>query len=167
MAGLRRTESALTALDEDTLWDMTESHRCRIVRSVCPSRLTPYLRQAKVLGQLDEEEVLHSPRLTNSAMRAGEFPLGRRRPRGLPARPGPRGRVPGAGTRRERVASDCRNGSLTAQGYPLSSGCRQGRTPSEGSRGGSFPPLPVSGARVVLRLWAHRCSLRPRLPGPL
>ncbi|XP_053786616.1 caspase recruitment domain-containing protein 14 isoform X2 [Desmodus rotundus] len=73
MAGLRRTESSLTALDEETLWEMTESHRCKIVRSVCPSRLTPYLRQAKVLGQLDEEEVLHSPRLTNSAMRAGHL----------------------------------------------------------------------------------------------
>ncbi|XP_053515991.1 caspase recruitment domain-containing protein 14 [Artibeus jamaicensis] len=73
MAGLRRTESTLAALDEETLWDMTESHRCRIVRSICPSRLTPYLRQAKVLGQLDEEEVLHSPRLTNSAMRAGHL----------------------------------------------------------------------------------------------
>ncbi|XP_035890126.1 caspase recruitment domain-containing protein 14 isoform X2 [Phyllostomus discolor] len=73
MAELCRTESSLTALDEETLWDMTESHRCRIVRSICPSRLTPYLRQAKVLGQLDEEEVLHSPRLTNSAMRAGHL----------------------------------------------------------------------------------------------
>ncbi|XP_045691996.1 caspase recruitment domain-containing protein 14 isoform X3 [Phyllostomus hastatus] len=73
MAELRRTESSLTALDEETLWDMTESHRCRIVSSICPSRLTPYLRQAKVLGQLDEEEVLHSPRLTNSAMRAGHL----------------------------------------------------------------------------------------------
>ncbi|XP_036919827.1 caspase recruitment domain-containing protein 14 [Sturnira hondurensis] len=73
MAGLHRTESALAALDEETLWDMTESHRCRIVRSICPGRLTPYLRQAKVLGQLDEEEVLHSPRLTNNAMRAGHL----------------------------------------------------------------------------------------------
>lgn len=72
MAELRCPDSTLTALDEETLWDMTESHRWEIVRSVCPSRLTPYLRQAKVLGQLDEEEVLHSPRFTNTAMRVGE-----------------------------------------------------------------------------------------------
>lgn len=72
MAELHRTHSSLAALDEETLWEMTESHRHRIVRSICPSRLTPYLRQAKVLGQLDEEEVLHSPRFTNSAMRVGE-----------------------------------------------------------------------------------------------
>lgn len=72
MGELCRKDSALTALDEETLWDMMESHRHRIVRCICPSRLTPYLRQAKVLCQLDEEEVLHSPRLTNSAMRAGE-----------------------------------------------------------------------------------------------
>lgn len=72
MAELCRTDSTLTALDEEMLWDMLESHRCKIVQSICPSRLTPYLRQAKVLGQLDEEEVLHSPRFTNSAMRVGE-----------------------------------------------------------------------------------------------
>lgn len=72
MAELCRTDSTLTALDEDALWEMMESHRYKIVRSIHPSRLTPYLRQAKVLGQLDEEEVLHSPRFTNSAMRVGE-----------------------------------------------------------------------------------------------
>uniref|UniRef100_A0A8D0H6T3 Caspase recruitment domain family member 14 n=1 Tax=Sphenodon punctatus TaxID=8508 RepID=A0A8D0H6T3_SPHPU len=60
-------------MDEERLWEMLESHRYKIVRSVCPSRLTPYLRQAKVLGQLDEEEVLHSPQFTNSAMRAGHM----------------------------------------------------------------------------------------------
>ncbi|XP_013361434.1 PREDICTED: caspase recruitment domain-containing protein 14 isoform X2 [Chinchilla lanigera] len=73
MAELCRTDSTLTALDEDALWEMMESHRYRIVRSIHPSRLTPYLRQAKVLSQLDEEEVLHSPRFTNSAMRVGHL----------------------------------------------------------------------------------------------
>lgn len=71
---LRRTESTLTALDEDALWELLESHRHKIVRSICPSRLTPYLRQAKVLDQLDEEEVLHGPRFTNTVMRVGEDP---------------------------------------------------------------------------------------------
>ena len=74
MATLHRTDSTLTALDEETLWDMMESHRHKIVSSICPSRLTPYLRQAKVLDQLDEEEVLHSPRFTNTVMRVGEDP---------------------------------------------------------------------------------------------
>ncbi|CAH6776514.1 caspase recruitment domain-containing protein 14 [Phodopus roborovskii] len=73
MAELCRMDSTLTTLDEEMLWDMLESHRCKIVQSICPSRLTPYLRQAKVLGQLDEEEVLHSPRFTNSAMRVGHL----------------------------------------------------------------------------------------------
>ncbi|XP_042112722.1 caspase recruitment domain-containing protein 14 isoform X1 [Ovis aries] len=71
MAELCRTDSSLTSLDEEVLWEMMEDHRCRIVRSICPSRLTPYLRQAKVLDQLDEEEVLHSPRFNNTAMRVG------------------------------------------------------------------------------------------------
>ncbi|XP_036691927.1 caspase recruitment domain-containing protein 14 isoform X1 [Balaenoptera musculus] len=73
MAELCRTDSSLTALEEEMLWEMMEDHRCRIVRSICPSRLTPYLRQAKVLDQLDEEEVLHSPRFTNTAMRVGHL----------------------------------------------------------------------------------------------
>ncbi|XP_072638000.1 caspase recruitment domain-containing protein 14 isoform X1 [Canis lupus baileyi] len=73
MAALHRTESTLTALDEETLWEMMESHRHKIVRSICPSRLTPYLRQAKVLDQLDEEEVLHSPTFTNTVMRVGHL----------------------------------------------------------------------------------------------
>ncbi|XP_029068201.1 caspase recruitment domain-containing protein 14 [Monodon monoceros] len=73
MAELCHTDSSLTALDEEVLWEMIEDHRCRIVRSICPSRLTPYLRQAKVLDQLDEEEVLHSPRFTNTAMRVGHL----------------------------------------------------------------------------------------------
>ncbi|XP_072501335.1 caspase recruitment domain-containing protein 14 [Notamacropus eugenii] len=61
----------LTTLDEENLWEIMENHRYKIVRNVCPSRLTPYLRQAKVLDQLDEEEVLHSPKFTNNAMRVG------------------------------------------------------------------------------------------------
>ncbi|XP_004432897.2 PREDICTED: caspase recruitment domain-containing protein 14 [Ceratotherium simum simum] len=73
MAELCRRDSTLTALGEEMLWEMMESHRYKIVHSICPSRLTPYLRQAKVLGQLDEEEVLHSPRFTNTAMRAGHL----------------------------------------------------------------------------------------------
>ncbi|KAJ7315883.1 hypothetical protein JRQ81_002045 [Phrynocephalus forsythii] len=66
-------DQELRDMDEDHLWEMVEGHRYRIVRGVCPSRLTPYLRQAKVFGQLDEEEVLHNPQFTNSAMRVGHM----------------------------------------------------------------------------------------------
>ncbi|XP_027705972.1 caspase recruitment domain-containing protein 14 isoform X2 [Vombatus ursinus] len=71
MADLCPTYCELTSLDEENLWEIMENHRFKIVRNVCPSRLTPYLRQAKVLDQLDEEEVLHSPKFTNNAMRVG------------------------------------------------------------------------------------------------
>nr|XP_020856442.1 caspase recruitment domain-containing protein 14 isoform X2 [Phascolarctos cinereus] len=71
MAGLCPTDCELTTLDEENLWEIMENHRFKIVRNVCPSRLTPYLRQAKVLDQLDEEEILHSPKFTNNAMRVG------------------------------------------------------------------------------------------------
>lgn len=65
-------DQELRDMDEDRLWEMVEGHRYRIVRGISPSRLTPYLRQAKVLGQLDEEEILHSPQFTNRAMRVGK-----------------------------------------------------------------------------------------------
>uniref|UniRef100_F6XA67 Caspase recruitment domain family member 14 n=1 Tax=Ornithorhynchus anatinus TaxID=9258 RepID=F6XA67_ORNAN len=71
MADVGPPDLALKALDEETLWEMLEGHRYKIVRFVSPSRLTPYLRQAKVLDQLDEEEVLHNPKFTNNAMRVG------------------------------------------------------------------------------------------------
>ncbi|XP_068932197.1 caspase recruitment domain-containing protein 14 isoform X2 [Petaurus breviceps papuanus] len=71
MADLCPKDCQLTTLDEENLWEIMENHRYRIVRNVYPSRLTPYLRQAKVLDQLDEEEVLHSPKFTNNAMRVG------------------------------------------------------------------------------------------------
>ncbi|XP_010224908.1 PREDICTED: caspase recruitment domain-containing protein 14 [Tinamus guttatus] len=67
------TAGELRDLDEQRLWELLEQHRYRIVRSTVPSRLTPYLRQAKVLDQLDEEEVLHNPQFTNSAMRVGHM----------------------------------------------------------------------------------------------
>ncbi|XP_069511292.1 caspase recruitment domain-containing protein 14 [Ambystoma mexicanum] len=63
----------LNALDEEALWEMIERHRYKIVRYMSPGRLTPFLRQARVIDHLDEEEVLHNPRLTNSAMRAGHL----------------------------------------------------------------------------------------------
>nr|XP_060620302.1 caspase recruitment domain-containing protein 14 isoform X3 [Anolis sagrei ordinatus] len=66
-------DQELRDMDEERLWEMVDSHRYRIVRVVSPSRLTPYLRQAKVFGQLDEEEVLHNPQFTNSAMRVGHM----------------------------------------------------------------------------------------------
>ncbi|XP_036611554.1 caspase recruitment domain-containing protein 14 [Trichosurus vulpecula] len=71
MADLCPKDCELTTLDEENLWEIMENHRHKIVRNVFPSRLTPYLRQAKVLDQLDEEEVLHSPKFTNNAMRVG------------------------------------------------------------------------------------------------
>ncbi|XP_075760231.1 caspase recruitment domain-containing protein 14 isoform X2 [Pelodiscus sinensis] len=73
MAAPSQADTELRDLDEEQLWDILESHRYRIVRSTCPNRLTPYLRQAKVLDQLDEEEVLHGPQFTNSAMRVGHM----------------------------------------------------------------------------------------------
>lgn len=51
----------------------------------------PYLRQAKVLDQLDEEEVLPGPRFTNTVMRVGEDPRAHTAPSALPATAAPHG----------------------------------------------------------------------------
>ncbi|XP_069055816.1 caspase recruitment domain-containing protein 14 isoform X1 [Pleurodeles waltl] len=73
MATGTREDLELNALDEEELWEMIERHRYKIVKFLSPARLTPYLRQARVMDHLDEEEVLHNSRLTNSAMRAGHL----------------------------------------------------------------------------------------------
>uniref|UniRef100_H3BE60 Caspase recruitment domain family member 14 n=1 Tax=Latimeria chalumnae TaxID=7897 RepID=H3BE60_LATCH len=61
----------LKDLNEEMLWEMIERHRHEIVQKIHSSRLTSYLRQAKVLSELDEEEILHSLKLTNRVMKAG------------------------------------------------------------------------------------------------
>ncbi|XP_053308821.1 caspase recruitment domain-containing protein 14 [Spea bombifrons] len=60
-------------LGEEELWEMIEQHRCVIVKKLSPDRLTPYLRQAKVLDEMDEEEILHSAKFFNRGMRQGRL----------------------------------------------------------------------------------------------
>ncbi|CAL8333564.1 unnamed protein product [Lota lota] len=59
----------LKELDEEGLWELINDHRHRISLGVRPGMLIPYLRQARVLSELDEDEILSCHNLHNRSMR--------------------------------------------------------------------------------------------------
>ena len=62
----------LSSLDEDGLWELIEDHRARVTLMVRPELLIAYLRQARVLSAVDEDEILTCLTLKNRSMRASE-----------------------------------------------------------------------------------------------
>lgn len=58
--------------EEDALWERIEGVRHRLTRALNPAKLTPYLRQCRVLDEQDEEEVLSTYRFPCRANRTGE-----------------------------------------------------------------------------------------------
>ncbi|XP_044156255.1 caspase recruitment domain-containing protein 14 [Bufo gargarizans] len=73
MAVPSQTDPDLMDLEDEELWDMIEKHRCKIVQRLSPERLTPYLRQARVIDAMDEEDILHCARFSTRAMRLGHL----------------------------------------------------------------------------------------------
>lgn len=65
--------------EEDALWENVECNRHMLSRYINPAKLTPYLRQCKVIDEQDEDEVLNAPMLPSKINRAGNP---RRRPGG-------------------------------------------------------------------------------------
>uniref|UniRef100_A0A8D0GCI1 Caspase recruitment domain-containing protein 11 n=1 Tax=Sphenodon punctatus TaxID=8508 RepID=A0A8D0GCI1_SPHPU len=59
--------------EEDALWENVECNRHMLSRYINPAKLTPYLRQCKVIDEQDEDEVLHSPLLLSKINRAGRL----------------------------------------------------------------------------------------------
>ncbi|XP_023685756.1 caspase recruitment domain-containing protein 11 [Paramormyrops kingsleyae] len=59
--------------DEEALWENVESNRYILSRYINPNKLTPYLRQCKVIDEQDEDEVLNSYMLTSRVTRAGRL----------------------------------------------------------------------------------------------
>ncbi|KAL4624414.1 caspase recruitment domain-containing protein 11-like [Arapaima gigas] len=57
--------------DEDALWENVENNRYILSRHINASKLTPYLRQCKVIDEQDEDEVLNSHMLVSRVHRAG------------------------------------------------------------------------------------------------
>ncbi|XP_068607337.1 caspase recruitment domain-containing protein 14 [Brachionichthys hirsutus] len=59
----------LKEMDEEALWELINDNRHRISLGVRPGILIPYLRQARVLTEMDEDEILSHHSLTNRSMR--------------------------------------------------------------------------------------------------
>ncbi|KAE8575930.1 hypothetical protein XENTR_v10003989 [Xenopus tropicalis] len=73
MSAQWKADPELMDKEEEELWEMIERHRCKIVQRLSPERLTPYLRQARVLDEMDEEEVLHCAKFSTRAMKMGRL----------------------------------------------------------------------------------------------
>ncbi|XP_029445914.1 caspase recruitment domain-containing protein 10 isoform X2 [Rhinatrema bivittatum] len=65
--------SALEKQDEETLWEKIEGVRHMLTRSLNPAKLTPYLRQCRVIDEQDEEEVLNACRFPSKAQQTGRL----------------------------------------------------------------------------------------------
>ncbi|XP_048356823.1 caspase recruitment domain-containing protein 10 isoform X1 [Sphaerodactylus townsendi] len=65
--------SSLSEVEEEeiTLWEKIESLRHQLTRSLNPAKLTPYLRQCRVIDEQDEEEVLSAYRFPCKSNRTG------------------------------------------------------------------------------------------------
>ncbi|KAJ6658942.1 hypothetical protein lerEdw1_019579 [Lerista edwardsae] len=67
-----QTQSLSEAEEEEgVLWEKIESVRHQLTRSLNPAKLTPYLRQCRVIDEQDEEEVLSSYRFPCKSNRTG------------------------------------------------------------------------------------------------
>uniref|UniRef100_A0A6Q2YYQ9 CARD domain-containing protein n=1 Tax=Esox lucius TaxID=8010 RepID=A0A6Q2YYQ9_ESOLU len=66
-------ENGAEVEDTEALWESVENNRNLLSRYISPGKLTPYLRQCKVLDEQDEDEVLNSPLLASKVNRAGRL----------------------------------------------------------------------------------------------
>lgn len=62
----------LKDLEEEELWDLINDNRHAISLGVRPCVLIPYLRQARVLTDLDEDEILTCLNFTNRGMKTSK-----------------------------------------------------------------------------------------------
>ncbi|XP_061686253.1 caspase recruitment domain-containing protein 14 [Syngnathoides biaculeatus] len=63
----------LKELGEEELWELINDNRHRLSLGVRPCVVIPYLRQARVLTEMDEDEILSSHNLTNRSMRTSHM----------------------------------------------------------------------------------------------
>ncbi|XP_053298855.1 caspase recruitment domain-containing protein 11 isoform X1 [Pleuronectes platessa] len=62
-----------TCDDVEELWEKVECKRYELSRCISPAKLTPYLRQCKVLDEQDEDEILNSLLLVSKANRTSRL----------------------------------------------------------------------------------------------
>lgn len=59
--------------DVEALWENVQCKRYELCRIIAPAKLTPYLRQCKVLDEQDEDEILNSMLLVSKANRTSRW----------------------------------------------------------------------------------------------
>ncbi|KAK5914377.1 hypothetical protein CgunFtcFv8_008825 [Champsocephalus gunnari] len=59
--------------DVEALWEKAQCRRYELCRTISPAKLTPYLRQCKVLDEQDEDEILNSLLLVSKANRTSRL----------------------------------------------------------------------------------------------
>lgn len=59
--------------DVELLWEKVECKRYELCCTISPAKLTPYLRQCKVLDEQDEDEILNSMLLVSKANRTSRY----------------------------------------------------------------------------------------------
>ncbi|KAF3846716.1 hypothetical protein F7725_003794 [Dissostichus mawsoni] len=59
--------------DVEALWEKVQCKRYELCRTISPAKLTPYLRQCKVLDEQDEDEILNSMLLVSKANRTSRL----------------------------------------------------------------------------------------------
>ncbi|CAL8266998.1 unnamed protein product, partial [Gadus morhua 'NCC'] len=64
---------AQEVVDADALWEKVEGKRHELTRAISPGKLTPYLRQCRVLDEQDEDEILNSMLLPSKANRTSRL----------------------------------------------------------------------------------------------
>ncbi|XP_051965418.1 caspase recruitment domain-containing protein 9 [Xyrauchen texanus] len=57
--------------DDDECWAQLEDYRMLLIKTIEPSRITPYLRQCKVLSSEDEEQIYNDPSLVIRRRKVG------------------------------------------------------------------------------------------------
>ncbi|XP_067998489.1 caspase recruitment domain-containing protein 10 isoform X1 [Melanerpes formicivorus] len=70
-ASLQSCSASEQEEEEDSVWEKIESARHQLTRSLNPAKLTPYLRQCRVIDEQDEEEVLNSCRFPCKSNQTG------------------------------------------------------------------------------------------------
>uniref|UniRef100_A0A8C5UJS7 CARD domain-containing protein n=1 Tax=Malurus cyaneus samueli TaxID=2593467 RepID=A0A8C5UJS7_9PASS len=65
------TADMLEEDNDEICWNNLENFRVKLISVIDPSRITPYLRQCKVLSPDDEEQVLNDPSLVMRKRKAG------------------------------------------------------------------------------------------------
>lgn len=58
--------------EDDECWARLEDYRMLLIKTIEPSRITPYLRQCKVLSSEDEEQIYNDPSLVIRRRKVGK-----------------------------------------------------------------------------------------------